>query len=494
MLTQPTVARDIVAEPRAVYRARLLNPQSAEAFDYLPDGALVVNADGTIAEVVAASRIADDASHVTLHDFRPHLLIPGLVDVHSHLPQYDAVAMDGGELLSWLQAHIFPAEARFANPEKARDAAERFFRDMLAHGTTTAAVYATIHQEATSVAFSVAERLGMRAIIGKVMMDQNAPPMLCEDTETSLKQSEELCQQWHGRDRGRLQYAFSPRFALTCSMTLMRRAGELARQYNAYVQTHLSENLDELKWVKRLFPQAQHYTDVYRRAGLLGAKTLMAHCVHLSDEEFDLLQKTDTRICHCPSANFFLKSGIMNLVKAMKRHIHVGIGTDVGAGPSLSLFREMGAACLASKARWAMERFYRERLLEVWAEFSMLGARGTQLFRRVLAHLELDEEAHVADPKLVFYLATLGGARALGLDHHIGNFAPGKDADFVVIDTTPIDPTHDESEDQSLDTLLSRLVYRGKGTMVQATFVRGRRVHEEAQGRRAKFCQRLGSC
>jgi len=473
----------MLSQPAAVYRARILNPRNAEAFDYLPDGALVVNEDGTITEVVDASRITlhvsrftHHVSRFTFHDLRPHLLIPGLVDVHSHLPQYDAVAMDGEELLPWLQAHIFPAEMRFADAEQARDAAERFFKDMLAHGTTTAAVYATIHQEATHTAFAVAEQLGIRALIGKVMMDQNAPPALLEETETSLKQSEELCQQWHGRDHGRLQYAFSPRFAPTCSMALMRQTGTLARQYDAYVQTHLSENLDELMLVKRLFPEAKHYTDVYHRAGLLGAKTLMAHCIYLSEEEFDLLQKTDTRICHCPSANFFLKSGIMDLVKAMERHIHIGIGTDVGAGPSLSLFREMGAACLASKARWAMERFYRERLTEMWAEFGMWGERGTQLFRRVLEHLELDDEVHVADPKLVFYLATLGGAKALGLDHRLGNFAPGKDADFVVIDTSLIDPTCGNGEDQSLDALLSRLVYRGKGAMVKATFVRGKRV------------------
>ncbi len=463
------------AQPAAIYRGRILNPRDAQSFDYFADGALVVNQDGTIADVGHVSRFTLHASRFTLHDLHPFLILPGLIDVHSHLPQYDAVAMEGEELLPWLQKYVFPAEARFADVEKARDAAQRFFGEMLAHGTTTAAVYATIHQEATDAAFAVAENMGVRAVIGKVMMDQNAPPALLEETETSLKQSEELCQQWHGRDGGRLQYAFSPRFAPTCSMTLMQQAGELARANDAYVQTHLSENLDELALVKRLFPEAKRYTDVYHHAGLLGPKTLVAHCVHLSEEEFDLLRQTDANICHCPSANFFLKSGIMDLVKALERGIDVGIGTDVGAGPSLSLFREMGAACLASKARWAMERFYRERLTDLWAQFGMLGERGTQLFRRVMEHLELDDEVQVADPKLVFYLATLGGAKALSLDKHIGNFAPGKDADFVVVDASLIDPAHGSNNERTPEEILSQLVYRGKGAMVKATFVRGRR-------------------
>jgi guanine deaminase len=167
----------------------------------------------------------------------------------------------------------------------------------------------------------------------------------------------------------------------------------------------------------------------------------------------------------------------MDLVKALERNIHVGIGTDVGAGPSLSLFREMGAACLASKARWAMERFYRERLTDLWAQFGMLGERGTQLFRQVVERLELGDEVHVADPKLVFYLATLGGAKALGLDQRIGNFGRGKDADFVVVDTSVIDPARDSHQERTPEEVLSQLVYRGKGAMVKATFVRGKRVH-----------------
>jgi guanine deaminase len=440
--------------------------------DVLADGALAVDEAGRIVAFGEADKVLAEVAEAEVVDLRPHLIIPGLVDTHAHLPQYDAVAMEGYELLPWLEKYIFPAEAGFADADHAREVARRFWEDMRANGTTTGVVYATVHQYAANIAFEEAERAGLRAVIGKVMMDRNAPPALLEETERSLRESEELCQTWHGRD-GRLFYAFSPRFAPTCSPELMRAAGELARRCDAYLQTHLAENLDELAWVAALFPDVAHYTDVYDRAGLLGPRTLLAHAIYLREAEYELLAATNTRLCHCPRANFFLKSGIMDLARAVERGITVGLGTDVGAGPSLSLLHEMAAACFASKARYAGERFHTERLAALEPDFAALGEPGRSLFGRVMAALELGDTVTVVDPPRAFYLATLGGAEVLGLEGTIGSFAVGKEADFVALDPAALDPARCHEPNRAPPDLLSQLVYRGDRQAVRGVWVRG---------------------
>ena len=455
-----------------LYRGRFFNPVTPTRTDFLSDGLLAVDGAGRIVAFGEADRIVGEYPGAEVVDLRPALIIPGLIDTHAHLPQYDVVAMEGDELLSWLERYIFPAEARFAEASHARRVARQFWREMLAHGTTTGVVYATVHQYATNIAFEEAERAGVRAVIGKVMMDRHSPPALLEETERSLRESEELCQTWHGRD-GRLFYAFSPRFAPTCSRRLMQAVARLARRYDAYIQTHLAENLDELAWVAQLFPEAAHYTDVYARAGLLGPRTLLAHAIYLSEAEYELLAATNTRLCHCPRSNFFLKSGLMDLARAVERGLRVGLGTDVGAGPSLSLLHEMAAACFASKARYAWERFYTERLASLEADFAALGEAGRDLFERLKAALELGDTVTVVDPSRALYLATLGGAEVLGMEGHLGSFAVGKEADFVALDVTVLDPARGHEPDRRPQDLLSQLVYRGDRQAVQGVWVRG---------------------
>jgi len=451
-----------------LFRAHLLSPSESSGLRDIADGAMVVDPAGRIVEAGPFQAVAAAHPLEAVQDLRPHWILPGLVDLHSHLPQYEAVAMDGQELLPWLKEHIFPAEIRFEDPEWAARAARAYFRDQLALGTTTTVVYGSVHQEATHRAFQEAERSGIRCVLGKVMMDQHSPERLQESTAASLAQSGELCSTWHGRDGGRLQYAFTPRFAPTCSMALLRGAGRLAEQHGAYVQTHLSENLDELQWVHELFPEAADYTDVYARAGLLGPRTLLGHCIHLAPSEREAIRAAGAAVVHCPRSNGFLKSGIMPLRRWLDEGLKVGLGTDVGAGPSLDLWAEMAMACTASKLHAAGQRNLAARLARMEG--------GTERERtRIAGALHLDPEPPI-DPLRALRLATLDGARALGLGAVTGSLEAGKDADFLVIAPERVDPAPARGPEPAA-RVLSRLIYRADPAMVRATYVRGRLCH-----------------
>ncbi len=449
-----------------LYRAHLLNPASPHRLEDIPDGLMQVDADGRIGLVGPFEAVAALCPSEPVEDLRPHWILPGMVDLHVHLPQHEAVAMDGLELLPWLETFIFPAEARFADTAVAQRAAARFFKGLLYRGTTTAVIYTTVHEAATDAAFREAERAGIRAVIGKVMMDRNSPDALREDTAVSLAQSEALCQTWHGRDRGRLQYAFTPRFAPTCSAELMRGVGALASKYGAYIQTHVSENLQELEWVRELFPEASSYTDVYRRMGMLGPRTLLGHGIHLDCAERALLCESGTTLVHCPRSNAFLKSGIMPLRQWLEEGLSLGLGTDVGAGPSLSMWAEAAFACTASKLRWAEGQNLADRLGRMEGLDGVHRAEITQA-------LGLSAGAPV-DPVQAFFLATLGGAQALGLQDSIGSLTTGKEADFVVVDPRIVDPAESRRPEAPEHTL-SRMLYREHPGMVRATYIRGRR-------------------
>ncbi len=425
-----------------LYRAHLLDAPDFGSLRSIPDGALVVDAAGNIADVGTFRDLAPPHAGIEVRDLRPHWLLPGLIDLHVHLPQYECVAMDGLELLPWLETHIFPSEARFADTAVAKRAAERFFSDALAWGTTTAVVYSTIHAEATDAAFQVAEARGLRCVMGKMMMDRHAPPALQEDAKTSLRQSEELIQRWHGAAEGRLHYALAPRFAPMCSPELMRGVGALSERYGAFIQTHLSENREELAWVASLFPEAASYTDVYAKHGMLNGRTLLGHGIHLDAPERGAIRAAGASIAHCPTSNAFLASGTMPLRRWLQEGLSIGLGTDVGAGTILSMWHEMAMACTASKLRWADTRGEADRPLR---------------------------------PAEALHLATLGGARALGFGDRTGSLERGKAADFLVVDVRVPDPVG-RSEDEP-GRAFSRLLYRAEAAMVKAVFVDGRRCH-----------------
>jgi guanine deaminase len=428
----------VEAASAVTYKGRILNPLSYAELEDIPDGALTVK-EG---KIIKYGRFKERTEPNIVVDFGDKVITPGLIDTHVHLPQYDVVAMDGYERPEWLDNYIFPAEKRFESTEVAREASARFFTDLKVNGTTTACVYGTVHKDSTDAAFEEARRSGLRIFMGKVMMDQNSPEFLQEKTADSLETSEELCKKWHRKERGKLNYVFTPRFAPMCSLYLMKQVSKLAMKYDAYIQTHLSEDRGELRLVKVLFPDYRNYTHVYENANLLTRKTIMAHCIYLDDDEISMLRKYSTKVAHCPSSNFFLKSGIFNAARIIDAGLDVGLGSDVGGGPNLSMLKEMCNACYMSKVNYILS----------------------------------EGKSNSIDSTFAFYLATMGGAKVLGLEHVVGNFSIGKEADFIVVDADKIDPL-ENSRGRKGKEMLSQLVHRGDDRVVSATYVQGVKVH-----------------
>ncbi|MFH2202430.1 MAG: guanine deaminase [Elusimicrobiota bacterium] len=429
------------------YRIGILTFDEKDRLVYRPDALLSVDRQGRISEVRAVTSGRRSGLRGA-RALRGLLAIPGLIDAHCHASQYPAVANDGLELLPWLKQRIFPLESSFKGAT-ARRTAERFFGDMIAHGTTTGCVNTAIWKESTDTCFKAARDAGLRVIMGKVMMDVHSydkdysrADRRTSRTETSLRESEELCRTWHGAANGRLLYAFTLRFALSCTPKIMYRAGRLADEYGAYIQTHLAENKGELEAIRRVFPESKSYTEIYAHLGVLGPRTLLAHGVWLTESEFKLIERFGANVVHCPGSNAFLGSGIADLGRLRAGRIATALGSDVAAGPSLCMFDVMRQAV------------YGQRLAR---------AHGLHKKARGLYASE------------AFYMATLGGARALRLSGRIGSLAPGKEADFVVVDPAVYDTGFPDGKADPVKAV-ARLVYRGHRAAVTATFVAGRRI------------------
>ncbi len=362
-----------------------------DAFVSLPDGLLVIE-DGHIKACGPAETLLAKFPSVPVTHFPGSLILPGLVDTHVHYPQTEMMASRGANLLDWLTRYTFAIEDRFSDKAHCERVARFFVDQLLRHGTTTALVFSTVHKVSADCLFEEAQKKNLRLITGKVCMDRNAPASLLDTPESAYTDSLELIRKWHGK--GRLHYALTPRFAPTSSESQLERLSKLHQEFpTTYVQTHLSENKEELKWVSTLFPKAKNYLDVYDTYGLLGERSVFAHSLHLCDDEFSRLEQTGSAVAFCPSSNLFLGSGIFNLHKAAAKKVRFGIGTDVGAGTSFSILNGLAEAYKVAQ----------------------------------LQNYDLT-------PLHAFYLATLGGARALRLDSHIGNFEVGKEADFIVLD------------------------------------------------------------
>ena len=377
----------------------------------------------------------------------PVAIFPGLIDCHTHLPQYSAVARGESELLPWLRQHIFPVEREFTGP-KARAEAPQFFHELARHGTTTAMVFTAIYEDSCEVGFEAAKESGLRVIMGKMMMDIGSYGQLQPKKvlSVSLMESERLCRKWHRSEEGRLEYAFSPRFAVTCSEKMMRSAAELAARFDAYLQTHLAENREEIEKVHHLYMSASDYTHVYERCGLLTPKTMLGHCIHLNPREIAAIATAQSSIAHCPSSNLFLGSGLFKLDQLLKAGIPIGLGSDVAAGPELNMWQVMRAAIDVQKARSAYEPNLRP-----------------------------------LRPAEAFYLATQGGARALGKAQTIGTLDPGKEADLIVVDLAALLPYPKSSDalgELSTEDVLALCVYRGGPHANVQTYVRGKCVYQ----------------
>ena len=408
-----------------------------DSYRFYPDGALVVQ-DGLVRQVGdSQSLLSSLPQNVDIFDHGDSLLMPGFIDVHVHYPQMEVIASYGEHLLQWLEKYTFPAEAQFGDAGYAREVSDKFIKEMLRAGTTSALVFGTVHPVSVDAFFEVCEEKNLRMIAGKVMMDRNAPSNLLDTAESSYRDSKTLIEKWHGK--GRLQYAVTPRFSVTSSHEQLKKAGQLREEYpNIYLQTHLSESKDELIMVRKLFPECKNYLDTYDNHGLLGRRTIFAHCIHLEDDEWSRLSATQSAIAFCSSSNLFLGSGLFSLRRAETNMINVGLGSDVGGGTSLSMLSNMNEA------------------------YKILRLR--------------DEEF---SPLKAFYLATLGGAEVLDLDDKIGNFEPGKEADFVVLDrsATPLIEFR-LGKSQSLIEDLFVFSMLGDDRVVKQTWSAGSKVHD----------------
>lgn len=425
------------------YRASLLHfhadPAFAEnAHTWLEDGLLVVE-DGRVKAAGDYARLKPTLPHDTpVQDYRGKIITPGFIDTHLHFPQTDMIASPAPGLLPWLETYTFPTERQFSDPLHARAVAEFFLDELLRNGTTTALVYCTVHKESVDALFEASSARNLRMAGGKVLMDRHCPDFLRDTPD--MRESEELINRWH--NKGRAMYAITPRFAPTSTEAQLVATGELARAYpDTFIQTHVSENQDECAWVGELFPQQRSYLHVYEHYGLMRPRSMFGHCIWLDDADFALLADTGSAIAHCPTSNLFLGSGLFDIVRADHARAMVSLGTDVGAGTSFSMLQTMNEA------------------------YKVARLKGSYL------------------PALrMFYLATLGAARSMQLEGTIGNFAPGAEADFIVLDpkATPLLARRTAHSDTLEETLFA-LALLGDDRAVRATYAAGRLVHERGQ-------------
>ena len=411
------------------------------AWRHFADGVLLVRGGKVAAVGPAAAMLAAIPDGAVVADYRGKLILPGFVDTHVHYAQTDMIASHGAQLLEWLEKYTFPAEARFADPEHARDVAEFFVAELLRNGTTTAMVFATTHKVSVDAIFEAARARSMRVIAGKVLTDRNVPQAVRDTAESGYDDSRALIEQWHGRER--LAYAVTPRFAPTSTERQLDLCGRLLEEHpDVFLQSHVAENLGEVAWVAELYPWSRSYLDVYDHFGLLRERAVYAHCIHLDAMDRKRMADTGTAMSFCATSNLFLGSGLFNLQAAHECGARVGLGTDVGAGTTLSMLR-------------TMEESYKV----------------CQLAGQSLS------------PMQAFYLATLGGAAALYLEDRIGNFDIGKEADFVVLD--PKATPHLARRMERTTTLAERLfafMIMGDDRAVHATHVLGALAHARAGG------------
>ncbi|AOF91818.1 guanine deaminase [Sinorhizobium sp. RAC02] len=427
---------------QTLIRGRLLSflrrPETiddAASYRYEEDGGLLIE-DGKIAAVGPYAEIRaatpDDVDEI---DHRPHLILPGLIDTHLHFPQMQVIGSYAANLLEWLNTYTFPEECRFVESAHAARIARHFYDEMIRHGTTTAVAYCSVHKASADAYFAEALKRGMCMVGGKVMMDRNAPQGLLDTPQMGYDETRAVIAEWHGK--GRNHVAITPRFAITSTPAQMEMTAALAREFpDLHIQTHLSENHDEIRFTSELYPDAIDYTDVYAQYGLLGPRSLFGHCIHLSGREADAMSEAGAVAVHCPTSNLFLGSGLFPL-KALSRRekpVRIGVATDIGGGTSYSMLKTMDEA-------YKIQQLLGERL----------------------------------NPYDSFYHMTLGNAEALSLADRIGTLDAGTDADFVVLDAaaTPAMALKMEVV-RSLTDELFLLQTMGDDRAVHETYVAGK--------------------
>lgn len=414
---------------------------SDDCMVYESDGMIWIK-DGKISAVGATSVVQTQLSDdVDIVHYPNGIIMPGFIDAHIHYPQVEIIGSYGTQLLEWLNKYTFPTEARFNDPEHARRIAEFFVDELKRNGTTSASVFCTSAPESVDAIFQVAEQENMLILAGKMMMDSHAPDNILDTAQSSYDDSKTLIEHWH--NKGRAIYTVSPRFALTSSPQQLEMANALMQDYtDVRMQTHISENKDEIKRALELYPNCKNYTDIYDTYGLLGSRAIYGHAIHMSEAELRRFHETDTKISHCPTSNFFIGSGLFDIemMKDMTRPITVGLGTDVGGGTSFSMLQTMNEA------------------------YKMAQMRGISI-----------------NAIQGFYLSTLGSAQSLNIDDRVGTFRVGYDADIVVLDphATPLLNLRAQVAD-SIEELLFAMMICADDRAIEATYIAGELAYERS--------------
>jgi len=429
-------------QPLQAYRASLLHFTGDPALDptacvWHEDGLLLVQ-DGKIKALGDYAKLkATLPADATVHDYSGKIISPGFIDTHIHFPQTDMIASPAPGLLPWLETYTFPTERKFSDIDHGREVASFFLDQLLSCGTTTAMVYCTVHAASVEAFFAESSARNLRMVAGKVMMDRNCPEFLADTAESGARDTEALIDKWH--KRGRQLYAITPRFAPTSTEAQLQLAGELATKYpDTYLQTHVAENTDEVAWVKSLFPNARSYLDVYDSYGMLRPRSMYGHCIWLDDHDRRRMAETQSAAAVCPTSNFFLGSGLFDFKRADEQQVPLALATDVGGGTSFSMLQTMNGA------------------------YKMARMGGLYM-----------------PATRMFYMATLGGARSMQLEGTIGNFQPGAEADFIVLDpqATPL-LARRSSRTESLEEQLFVLALLGDDRAIAATYAAGAEVYK----------------
>ena len=427
----------VAAAQIQAYRASILyftgDPSlDANACVWHQDGMLLIE-NGLVRAVGDADRLLPSLPpDVKVIEYRGKIICPGFIDTHVHFCQTDIIASPAPGLLPWLETYTFPAEAKFVDPVHGAEVAKFFLDQLLSCGTTSAMVYCTVHPASVEAFFTASESRNMRMVAGKVLMDRNCPEYLRDTAEQGIRDSEALIKTWHGR--GRQSYAITPRFAPTSSPAQLQLAGELAQQHpTTFIQSHLAENVDEIAWVKSLFPHARSYLDVYEKVGLLRERAMYGHCIWLDHADRTRMAHTGAAVAMCPTSNLFLGSGLFDIAAADRARMMLSLATDVGGGTSMSMLQTMDAMVKVARLT-----------------------------------------GHTLSAQRLFYLATLGGARAMCLDGTIGSLSVGAEADFIVLDpmATPL-LARRTAQSASLEELLFTLAILGDDRAVLATYIAG---------------------
>ena len=413
---------------------------------YFDDGLMVVdNKSGKIIDVGNFSdlRSSWDISNNLIH-FRDRLIMPGFVDTHVHYPQYKVIASYGTSLLEWLNKYTFVEEQRFSDEAYADQIANLFLDELIKNGTTSVMTFCTSFKQSAEAFFNAAENRNLRMAAGKVMMDRHAPDELCDNPDNSYSDSKELIEKWH--NKGRLRYAVTPRFAPTSSSSQLKQAARLLNEYpsddqtkGVLLQTHLNENDEEIAWVNDLFPDSNSYFGVYEDHGITGNRSVFGHCIHNTEEEYQRMAKTGSKVSLCPTSNLFLGSGLFELEKLESYGIDVSLASDVGGGDSFSMFKVMNEAYKICRLN----------------DFNL-------------------------DPIKAFYLTTLGAAKVLDMNDSIGNFEVNKEADFIVIDLNATEIISQKNKiAMGVNDILFNLMTLGDDRLIDEVFILGQRAYKK---------------